>query len=120
MTKQTLNEQLRLDLDGDSDYDLDTDSNTTNELILKGLEEIRQALLPLDDRLWTIKDVAAYMGVSQATARRAMSPTFGAPLPIRIPTRKDSMIPDRWVASEVRRFCETQKRSKRKRPVPVY
>lgn len=118
MNKEPLTQQLRLDLEGDSDYDLDNenDNRSTSAQVLDAMGVLTAAILPLDDRLWTLSHVAAYIGVSEDTARRAMNPSFGAPMPIRLPTRKGSYIPHRWVASEVKAYAERQKRMRRKVP----
>ena len=83
---------------------LNLDDGEVQREILDKLTCLLENQTPLSDRLWTIKDCAIYFRVSELTARRVLAQP-GSPRPIRLPTNKDSRLPARYIADEIRTFA---------------
>jgi len=74
------------------------------ELMMQKILALAEASIRDRDRLWGIKDISAYLSISQPTTRRNVISKEDFPRAIRIPSADDKLSHRRWEPNEVRKW----------------
>ena len=107
--------QLSLDIDDVHDSDdrqlLTQLRDVVTEISVRidVLTEIRAHQVALDDRLWKVYDIAAYLQTSERNARYFINQR-GAPRPVEVPNGRGAIMKARYYPDEVKEFIKRKGR----------
>jgi len=67
------------------------------------VQQLKDILIK-DQKMWSVADIAEFMGMSTSTIRNRVITHSDFPVPIRIPYDKNSRTDHRWYPEEVKKW----------------